>query len=122
MLIEVARSKRRGYAVFVIPMKDEGNSEYFAEHLDGCGSWVYFKDNKWHGKIPPMVLPELIHQFGGEAKIKNAGYRKHWNVFQDLRTGEFTFGNKASLSMGDEYERNLASKMLVVDPEELSKL
>ena len=122
MLIEVGRSKRFGYAEFVIPMKDESNSERFASQTGKCDSWCYYKDGKPHGKIPTMVMPGLMDLFGGEAKIRNAGYRKHWNVFKDLESGEFTFGNKPSFSRGSPVEREFASKMLVVNPEELELL
>lgn len=122
MLIQVGKSKSFGYAEFVIPMKDESNSERFANQVGQCCSWVYYKDGKPHGRIPTMVLPGLMDLFGGEAKIRNAGYRKHWNVFQDLQTGEYTFGNKPSFSRGLPHERALASQMLVVNPAELEKL
>ena len=117
MLIQVSKSKRFGYAQFLIPMKDERNSERF-----GSNSWVYYKDGKPHGKIPTSVLPTLMHLFGGEEAIRKAGYRKHWDIFQDLQTGEFTFGNKPSFSRGTEHERAMASNMPTVDPKELEML
>lgn len=122
MLIQVGKSKRFGYAEFVIPMKDERNSDRFESQIGKCNAWVYYKDGKPHGKIPTMVLPSLMGLFGGEDKIRAAGYRKHWNIFKDLESGEFTFGNKPSFSRGLPGEREFASKMLVVNPEELELL
>jgi hypothetical protein len=105
----------------LIPMCDESNSDKFA-HANSA-QWVYCLDCKKHGKIPPIVMPRLMDIFGGEEKIRSAGYRKHWLVFEDPRTNLHTFGNYYSFSTSsDPNDREIAASMMVVDIEELKTL
>lgn len=104
-------TKTSGYAMCAIPMKDEGKAGMFAYN-----DWVYCLDGKKHGRLPAVVLPDLVPIFGGESTLRKAGYRKCWLVFQDLATGEYTFGNKVSFARSkDEEDREIARNMPTAD-------
>ena len=116
-------SKDRGYPrhhCVLIPLKDESTCEHFTERANGSATWVYTKDLKSHGRIPGIVIPPMIDAFGGETKIRAAGYRKHWMLFENPATGKYTFGNQYSFSHGGPYERKRAAHMLEVDFSELT--
>ena len=110
-------NKQENYAQIVIPMQDESHAGMFAYN-----DWVYCLDGKKHGRMPAIILPELVDIFGGEVAIRKAGYRKCWDVFENLATGECTFGNKPSLSTGDAYEQEMARNMPTTDIELLKTL
>ena len=111
-------NKRDHSMWYIIPMKDETHANMFANN-----DWVYALDGKKHGRIPAVVLPELIHIFGGEDTIRQAGYRKHWCVFRNTITDEYTFGNKPSFEKSsDPKEREYAKNMVVVNIEQLLQL
>ena len=123
MLIKLGQSKRHNWAEYVIPIQDERNVSIFADKVGKTCFWCYYKDGKRHGRLPVVGLPGILDIFGGEEAFRQAGYRKHWTVFQNLKTGEFTFGNKPSFeTSGDPYEHERAAHMLTVDPEVLATL
>lgn len=103
-----------------VPMQDESNCDHYA-HAN-ANQWVYTLDGKKHGKIPAVVLPGLVHIWGGESAIRKAGYRKHWCVFIDDRTGRTTFGNYRSFINGGLAERAIAEAMMQVNISDLMKL
>lgn len=111
---------RLSQGMILIPMQSEDNSDKFA-HAN-AEQWVYTLDGKKHGRIPAVVMPGLMHLWGGESTIRRAGYRKHWCVFEDPRTGRTTFGNYRSFSNGGPAERAIAEAMMIVNIEELAKL
>lgn len=53
-------NKRDHSMWYIIPMKDDANSNMFTDN-----AWVYALDGKKHGRIPAVVLPELVNIFGG---------------------------------------------------------
>jgi hypothetical protein len=112
-MIMISKDKRCHSVEYVIPMKDESNSDIFDTPM---ATWVYYLDGKKHGRVPVMVLPGLIDLFGGEEYIRSLGYRKHWNVYLDEDAGEFTFGNRASFAKSQLPEDRIqASQMPTVD-------
>ena len=122
-MIFLSQNKRNNWAQYAIPIQDEQNISMFADLVGKTCYWVYCKDGKGHGRLPAIGLPGVLHIFGGESVFRDAGYRKHWLVFQNLKTGEFTFGNKPSFSGSyDPYERERAANMIVVNPAFLATL
>ena len=119
MVISV--SKREGYKMHLIPVRDRANIPVVCDMVhkqsDGTGVWVYYCDGKWHKGFPTIIMPGLVEMFrrGRDITPESLGYRPHWIVFEDIVTGEFSFGNKPSFSRGDEYSRAEASKMPVID-------
>lgn len=120
-MIMVDHDKRSRGKMFLIPMKNEDNSEMFNE-VSNSATWVYYCDGRPHKNtrtkrtIPTMVIPELADIWGGLDDVIRAGYRKHWTVFQDLDTGLYYFGNYPSLSKSrDPEEVARASEMLCID-------
>lgn len=114
MIIQVSFDRRCGGVMCVIPMINECNSEQFS--TANSGTWVYYFDGKKHGKIPAIVLPELTDMFGGEHLIKQAGYTKHWLVFEDLSTNQYYFGNYPQFSKSKcEDDRLHAKNMMCID-------
>lgn len=112
-MIMIHRDKRYHSTEFLIPMKSERRSNVFDVN---SATWVYYCDGKRHGKVPVMVLPDLINIFGGEDYIRSLGYRKHWIVFLDEDAGEFTFGNRPMFAKSELPEdRQMAREMVVVD-------
>lgn len=110
--------KKNGGIRHLIPMQDESHANTFAYN-----DWVYVNDGRAHGKIPAIVLPGVMHIFGGEKAIRAAGYRKHWIVFENTKTGECTFGNKPSfLNSTDADDRERAEYMPFADIELLKTL
>lgn len=122
MIIKVCENRKQGYAELLMPMVDERNADHFDDVANGACTWCYYNDGKKHGRIPVMVLPGLVDIFGGESAIRRAGYRKHWNFFQDLTTGEYTFGNKPSFSKGDADDQERAKHMLVITLDDIVNL
>lgn len=112
-MIMVHRDKRYHSTEFLIQMKNERRSNVFDTN---SVTWVYYCDGKRHGRVPVMVLPDLVNLFGGEEYIRSLGYRKHWNIYLDEDTGEFTFGNRPAFAKS-EYpeERQKAREMVVIN-------
>lgn len=117
-MLMLNHDKRTNCIMYAIPMKDESHANMFAYN-----DWIYTCDGKHHGRIPAIVLPTLTNIFGGEATIREAGYRKHWCVFYNTVTGEYTFGNKPSFEKSSiPEERERAKSMPSVNIEQLMQL
>lgn len=112
--------KRRGkihYPWMFIRMNDESQSELFAGKAN-AGTWCYTRDLQPHGRIPAVVQPGVMDIFGGESKIRSAGYHKFWMVFFNPDTGRYTFGNQYGFSHSPMAEdRAAAVEMMEVDIE-----
>lgn len=119
-MIMVHHDRREHFMQFLIPMQDESHADMFQTN---SATWMYYCDGKRHGKVPVMVLHGLEDIWGGEEYIRSLGYRKHWVVFMDDRTGEYTFGNRP-LFASSKYpeERQRALEMTVADVELLRRL
>lgn len=114
MMIIVSHDRRHNGTMCVLPMVDESNCDYFQDA--NSATWVYYLDGKKHGRIPPMVLPDLVDISGGEELIRRCGYRKHWLVFQDLSTNKYYFGNYPQFSESPyNDERQRAERMMCIN-------
>ena len=124
----VSVSKRNGSKMHVIPVRDRVNIPMVCDMVHkqspGTGVWVYYCDGRWHRGFPAIILPGLVEMFrrGRDITPESLGYRPHWIVFEDMATGEFTFGNKPGFSRGDEGKRADAAQMLAIDPKWLETL
>ena len=93
------------YKQHCIPIEDKQPENHYAYILDG----------KKHGKIPPIVAPELVHIWGIE-KILKAGYKPHYIVFEDVESGIFTFENYTSFAHSPDIKsRELAKTFKHID-------
>ena len=116
MMIPITRRKK--YHWYAIPMVNEEYACMFP-----ANSWIYFKNGKSNHGIPAVVLPSLVHIWGGEEAVREAGYTKHWSVFMNPITGEYTFGNKPLCEVSpDPNDRAEAALMPVVDIQQLQLL
>lgn len=114
MMIVVTHDRRHNGTMCVLPMVDESNCDYFQDA--NSATWVYYLDGKKHGRIPPIVLPDLVDIFGGEDYIRQCGYRKHWEVFKDVDTNKYYFGNYPQFSKSPfESDRRQAESMVCVN-------
>ena len=79
-------------------------------------AWVWYNGKR-------CILPTCEFIFGGIQAIKQQGYKKHWSFFENIQTGEMTFGNKPSFSKSpDEEDRERAQNMPAVNLELLKTL
>ena len=127
-MIQLHHNKRCGSILCLIPMKDESHSSMF-DDVSNSGTWVYYHDGKPHMNrrikrhIPVIVIPQTSDIWGGEQDIRDAGYRKHWQIFLDTKTGKYYFGNYPSFIKSDDIrDIERAMNMLCVDPQLLSEL
>ena len=122
-MFKIACTKHRNlpaYHMLVIPMQDESTCNRFDSQANGAATWAYVNDMKKHGRIPAVVLPGCMSIWGGEERIRAAGYRKHWIVFENPLKEKYTFGNQLSFSIGDAASRAIAEKMLEISLSDLS--
>jgi len=121
-------NKRYGYAEHLIPVKDVGNIAWLTSLVheqtqSEIGTWVYWCDGRPHRGFPTEIIPGLVDMFrrGRSITPEQIGYRPYWCVFEDLNSGEFSFGNKPSFmrSQSDE-DRKRAESMMVINPDILS--
>ena len=78
-------------------------------------NYAYVLDGKKHGKIPPIVAPELAYIWGLENVIK-AGYKPYYIVFEDVESGIFTYENYTSFIHSPDIEsRKLATTFKHID-------
>lgn len=127
-IIQLHHDKRHGSILCLIPMKNEANSNKF-EAMTSSATWVYYCDGKPHKtprckyKIPAIAGYQLVDIWGGEQNVRDAGYRKHWQVFLDTSTGKYYFGNYPQfIKSSDPYDIEKALNMICVDIELLMEL
>lgn len=127
-IIQVHHNKRDGSILCLIPMNDENNSSIF-DNVSNAGTWVYYCDGQPHMNhrikrhIPVIVMSQITDIWGGECDIRDAGYRKHWQVFQDTKSGKYYFGNYPMFAKSTETnDRIEALNMFEVDIEMLMEL
>lgn len=127
-IIQVHHDKKHGSILCLIPMSDEQHSSMFDDACD-IATWVYYCDGKPHMNnrikrtIPTIVGPPLADIWGGERDIRDAGYRKHWQVFLDAETEKYYFGNYPQfIKSNDIRDIEKAMNMMCVDVELLKEL
>jgi hypothetical protein len=103
MVIYTSIAKREHWAEHIVPVNDLANVPVVAAKYgvkpEGVLAW--YSDGKEHwfcGKrIPVIVMHPAMGIFGvNEEILYAAGYAPHWVVFEDLDTGEFSFGNRSA--------------------------
>lgn len=103
--------KRNHSMWHAIPMQDEIHANMFCPY-----DWVYVLDGQRHGRLPAVIMPVTVNIWGGEDIIREAGYRKHWSVWQNTITNEYTFGNKPAFASSPcPDDREQARNMISID-------
>ena len=127
-IIQVHHNKRDGSVLCLIPMSDEQHSSMF-DDVSNAATWVYYCDGVPHMNerinrtIPTIVAPPLADIWGGVKDVRDARYRKHWQVFLDTSTGKYYFGNYPQFIKSEDInDVESALNMMCIDVELLKKL
>ena len=122
--------KRERSIEHLIPVREFQNvfkiSEKYGRKLDTVWAWCCDgKPHRYAGKrIPAIVGNCLLDVFGiDDITLRAVGYVPCWHVFEDMDSGEFSFGNRPSFIRSRDAESlAIGYAMPVIDFQEIKKL
>lgn len=118
------------YKIILIPIKDVKNIKLVEQEfpqLETISHYSYFLDGKerYHNGTFIPSIPQGYVDIGilDERTLSNLGYTKHWEIFYDIKSDRYTFGNYTSFSTSkDPRDRERAKTFPVIDLEYLKSL